>query len=357
MSRLMLVLFAFTLSACSQDTGSDKPGNLCNSTAVDKSYNLMPLDPSIAYRYIDTDNAIETNTEIDCAVEVFNGDKREVLYPTVREIEINNVTKNFSFTVNELVSSSDGAAGQGGTITLHGFEVRNFPVRLLIPESTRLVNFNIEFSKPVTLFNQFFDTGLQQTLDFGEARLVFPDFKQNLPGLTSLMVELAPLLVLPAQLTPVQIGALKGSKDLAAAFIGFVNADDDGLPIQIQGSTSLLGKLDIDIANRTEQGTELETKFRMTLGADLPNNGLAALLKLTIPDITKVKLVANITMAQVLVRKVGPVRRNISFSIDGLDQTFTINEKLRKVTKGDSDGDFAVDVDNNDRAPNDAAVQ
>lgn len=353
MNRFIILLFALTLNACSQDTGTNNPGNACNSTAVEKPYNLFPTNPEIAYRYLDTDTTIETNTRFRCAKPVFDGDKRFVLYPTEREVEIKGSPSNFAFTVRELISTSNG--DQGGTIKLYGYEIENFPIRLLVPKSTKLVNFNIVFTKPVTLYNQFFDANFLQTLDFGEAKLVFPSF--NEANLTSLMIELAPLLVSPETLTPVQIGALNDIETVASAFLGFINADKNGIAIDLKGSTNFLGNIDKLIRNRTESGKEIETKFRLVLGADLPEGGIPLL-----SNIKKIKLVANVTIAQVLVPKVGAVTRQVTFSIDGIENTFTINENLRKVTKGDSDDDFAVsasDVEAGiyDSAPNDPNVQ
>lgn len=353
MTRLLFLLSALILSACSQDTGKDNPGNECNSTAVNKPYSLYPTDPAITYRYIDANNSIETNAIFGCARNISNSGKRVVYYPTEREVEIKGSPRNFAFQVNELISTSDGSLG--GTITLHGYEIKNFPLRLLLPElNEQTINFNIVFDKAVTLFNQFsFAKNQLKTLDFGAAKLIFPN--PDKAKITSLMVDLAPILVSPAKLTKTQMDALRDGEGLATGFLNLINFEKNGFPIVLQGSSNWLGSIDTAVGSRTDTGEELETKLRIVLGSDLPDNAFAAALKLLIPDITKIKLVVDITIAQVLVRKVGPVKRNISFSIEGLEQNFAINEQLRRVIKGDSDGDFAVDT--LDRAPKDATIQ
>lgn len=353
MNRFILLIIALTLSACSQDTGTNNSGNECNSTAVEKPYSLFPTNPEIAYRYLDKDTTIETNTRFKCAKAIFNGEKRVVLYPTEREVEIKASPRNLAFTLRELISTSNG--DQGGTIKLHGYEIENFPMRVLVPDSTRLVDFNIVFSRSVTLYNQFLEANVLQTLDFGDARIVFPNFNEK--DLTGLMIELAPLLVSPATLSQAQIGFLKDLEIVASAFLGFINADKNGLVIDLKGSTNFLGNIDKVIKNRTEFGKEIETKFRLIIGSDLPEGGIPLLA-----DVKSIKLVADVTIAQVLVPKVGAVTRQVRFSIEGLENSFTINEDLRQVTKGDNDNDFAVfasDVEAGiyDSSPNDPNVQ
>lgn len=340
MNRFILLIIALTLSACSQDTGTNNSGNECNSTAVDARYNLLPLDPGIVYRYSDADNDIQTATSFDCAKPIFNGKLRTVVYPIMRKVEINNTPQNAAFNVVEWVSTSTGTLG--GTIKLHGYEVKSFPLSLLLPGDDDRVDFSILLDNPVTIYNQFFTKNQPIRLDFGGARLVFP--KLNQAQVTQLIIKLAPVLVAPATLSQANIDALNDGSGIASVFLGLLKVKENGFAIQLRGSTNYLGSSTVDYGSQTGNGEEIETQFRLDLGENLPEGIIGELLKAAIPGITKIKLTVNFTVAQTLVNSVGPVRRNIKFSIDGVDKDYAINEVLESVVKGDSDGDFEVDI-------------
>lgn len=325
------------------NTGGEKP---CIDTSIVKPNTLFPTYPDIKYQYFTDDvNKQETILDYKCAQTVENGATKTNLYPLDYKIAIKGEgdNKDVTFTVTELMSST------ANQVVLHGYKIRDIPLSVIAPKSTRNINVDILPSNPLTLHSNLDTQGIQNEHNYGETKLQFAGLTNE--DIANVIRDLVPALREAGYLADINDFQI----NLGLTALAALDPAGKGLLVNASGYSKLVTKTKAIVwgpnGQKSGDATEIEQVMRFEIKSS--DYGLPIEFGFRIEVGTTMQLLPNVgpVLRRFVVNttKLGSNKETAENSTEASSfGSLDVGVKLAAITEGDTDKDDIVDVlDNN----------